>query len=253
MKNAFISFLLLILLPAAPAFSQLSVRDSTIATPMIYGTYSYQFPSGDLSKIFGSNSTIGGGFMFKTRSNWMIGVEGNFIFGGTVKIVDSILRKISTPDGFVIDANGQYADLTFGERGYSFFVKFGKLFPVLSPNPNSGITLLAGGGYMRDWIRFHNPDNDAPQVHGDYAKGYDRLNSGFALTGTLGYLFMSNSRLLNMFLGFEFMQAWTSFRRDVNFDTGTKDTYNPSTQFYGIKFKWIIPLYKRMPNKYYLY
>lgn len=248
-------FLFLLLLPsfALTAWSQVNVRDSTISTAIIYGTYSFQWPGGSLSELFGPNSLIGGGFMFKTRYNWIFGVEGNYLFGGTVKNEDSLLAKISTKDGFVIDANGYYADILFSERGYSFYAKFGKVFPVLTPNPNSGITLLAGLGFMEDKIRIHNPENTAPQVYGDYKKGYDRLNSGFAVTGCIGYLLMSNNRLLNMFLGFEFTQTWTKYLRDRNFDTGKKDETNLSTQFYGIKFKWIIPLYKRMPKTYYLY
>lgn len=253
MYRKFVLFLFLFSLVAFSAQSQVSIRDSAISTSMVYGTYSLQFPGGDLAKLFGTNSSIGGGFMFKTKKNWIFGVEGNYLFGGTVKNQDSILAKISTPDGFVIDANGYYADILFSERGYSIFGRFGKLFPVLSPNPNSGITVLAGVGYIEDKIRIHNPSNTAPQVYGDYRKGYDRLNSGFALTGSLGYLFMSNTRLLNMYLGFEFTQAWTTFRRERNFDTGLKDSSKLSTQFYGIKFKWIIPLYRRTPKEYYLY
>jgi hypothetical protein len=251
MKKLSLSIIILTLLTSV-SYSQVSVKDSAISASLIYATYSYQFPSGDLAKIFGSNSSIGGGFMFKTKKNWIFGVEGNYMFGGTVKIGDSILRKISTTDGFVIDENGYYADLLFSERGYTFFAKFGKVIP-LWPNPNSGISFLAGAGYISDKIRIHNPGNHAKQVYGDYGKGYDRLNSGFAVTGSIGYLFMSNTRLYNLYAGFEFMHAWTTFRRERNFDTGTKDTYKPSTQFYGIKVKWIIPLYKRMPREYYLY
>jgi hypothetical protein len=251
-KKIFLVFFLFSLL-AFSSEAQVSIKDSVISTSLIYGTYSVQFPGGDLAKLFGSNSSIGGGFMFKTKKNWIIGIEGNYMFGSTVKNQDSILAKISTPDGFVIDANGYYADILFSERGYSFFARFGKLFPVLSPNPNSGITVLAGAGYLEDKIRLHNPGNTAPQVFGDYKKGYDRLNSGFAIQGSVGYLFMSNTRLLNLYLGFEFTQAWTSYRRERNFDTGTKDLSKLSTQFYGIKFKWIIPLYKRTPKEYYIY
>ncbi len=245
--------IILFFLSVFSTFSQVSIRDSVISTSLVYATYSLQFPGGDLAKIFGNNSSIGGGFMYKTKKNWIFGAEGNYLFGGTVKNQDSILSKISTKDGFVIDANGYFADILFSERGYSFFAKFGKLFPVLSPNPNSGITVLAGAGYIEDKIRIHNPANTAPQVYGDYKKGYDRLNSGFAVTGSIGYLYMSNTRLLNMYLGFEFTQSWTTYRRERDFNTGMKDTSKPSTQFYGIKFKWIIPLYKRTPKEYYIY
>jgi len=232
---------------------QVSIVDSSVTIPMFYATYSYQFPSGDLAQRYKSNSSIGGGFTVKTKKNWFIGVEGNFQFGSGVKNQDSLLVTISTPDGYIIDANGRFADIILYERGYSFYLLFGKLFPWVGPNPNSGFTLMAGGGYLQNKMRILNPDNTAPQLWGDYKKGYDKLNGGFAVSASFGYLFMSNSRLLNFSLAFEFIQAWTKRKRDVDFDTGKPDPKNLSSQFYGIKATWNIPLYRRTPKEFYLY
>jgi hypothetical protein len=171
-----------------------------------------------------------------------------------VKNTDSIFRGISTSDGFIIDENGYYASMVYQERGFSIIARFGKLIPVLSPNPNSGVTIMAGGGFIEDKIRIHDNDGDvAAPVAGDYKKGYDRLNSGPLVTGELGYTFMSNTRLLNFYIGFDFTQAWTTSMRDRDFDTGKKDTKKYSTQFYGFRANWIIPLFKRKPETYYLY
>jgi hypothetical protein len=230
-----------------------NIRDSVIFTPLIYATYGYQFPGGDLASQFGSNSSIGGGFILKTKHNWMIGVEGNFMFGQSVKNTDSLLTLISTQDGAIIDANGYYADIIYYERGYNFFFKIGKVIPLLAPNPNCGFTLLAGAGYIQDKIRIHNPGNTAPQLLGDYKKGYDRLNGGIAVTGALGYMYLSNTRLLNFSASFEFMQAWTNPYRERNFDTGKQDTRNLSSQFYTIRVSWFIPLYRRVPKEFYMY
>jgi hypothetical protein len=253
MKNKLLlSFIFSILLEST-GYSQVSVRDSSIFTSMFYAAYSVQFPGGDLSQRFGINSSIGGGMMFKTKSNWLFGVEGNFLFGGSVKNQDSMLRNISTPDGFIIDANGYYADVIFYERGYSFYAKFGKLIPVFSPNPNSGLTFMAGAGYIQNKIRIHNPNNTAPQIYGDYKKGYDHLNSGIAANGSVGYTYISNNRLLNFYGGFEFIQSWTQSRREYDFELRIKDATRYSSQYYGIKLVWMIPLYKRTPKAYYLY
>jgi hypothetical protein len=236
-----------------PAFSQVSIHDSSIVAPMIYGTYAYQWPGGDLAQRYGSNSSIGGGFMVKLKSNWVIGAEGNYLFGGTVKNGDSLLKNISTKDGFVINANGYYADITYSERGFNVFLKVGKVFPVISPNPNSGPEVMLGVGFIQNKIRLHDGDNTAPQIFGDYKKGYDRLNNGMALSASVGYMYLSDSRLLNVYVGFEFMQAWTKYRRERNFDTGMQDNSTLSSQFYGLRMKWIIPVYKRKPKDMYLY
>jgi len=253
MKNKIIISFLFSTLMSFTGFSQVSIKDSSIFTSMFYATYSVQFPGGDLTQRFGTNSSIGGGMMFKTKSNWLFGAEGNFLFGGTIKNKDSMLVHISTPNGFIIDANGYFADVVYYERGYSIYGKFGKIIPVLASNPNSGLTIMAGAGYLQNKIRIHNPGNSAPQIYGDYKKGYDHLNSGIAINGSIGYTYLSNSRLLNFYVGTEFIQSWTKSRRDYDFDLGKKETTNYSSQFYGIKFVWMIPLYKRLPKSYYLY
>jgi len=241
------------LITTAGLFAQVNIRDSVIFTPLIYATYAYQFPGGDLAKQFGSNSNIGGGVMFKTKHNWLFGAEGNYLFGQSVKNSDALLKGISTSDGFVIDANGYLADIVFYESGFNVFAKFGKVIPLLAPNPNSGFTLIAGAGYIQDKIRIHVIGNTAPQLLGDYLKGYDRLNGGIAVTGSLGYMYLSNKRLLNFSVSLEFMQAWTNPYRERDFDTGKKDTRKLNSQFYAIRFNWMIPLYRRVPKEFYLY
>jgi hypothetical protein len=237
----------------SPLHAQVNIHDSTIFTPLIYATYAYQFPGGDLAKQFGSNSSIGGGLLLKTKHNWLIGVEGNFMFGQSVKNSDSLLKTISTSEGFVIDQNGYYADLVYYERGYNIIARFGKVIPLLSPNPNCGFTLMAGAGYIQDKIRIHNPGNTAPQLLGDYKKGYDRLNGGMVVTGSLSYLYLGNTRLLNFSVGVEIMQAWTNPYRERDFDTGKQDTRKLSSQFYTIRACWMIPLYRRVPKEFYMY
>ena len=253
LPKRFFLLIFLLALSIRTIVAQVNITDSAIFTPIIYATYSYQFPGGDLAAQFGSNSSIGGGLLFKTTGNWLIGAEGNFMFGQSVKNSDNILKGIETNEGFIIDANGYVADVIFYERGYSILAKFGKVIPLLAPNPNCGFTLIAGGGYIQDKIRIHNPGNTAPQLLGDYNKGYDRLNGGMAVTGSIGYMYLSKSRILNFSLAFEFTQTWTTHYRERNFDTGLQDTQKLNSQFYGIKVCWLIPLYRRAPKQFYLY
>jgi hypothetical protein len=248
-----ILFVLIFSWLAFPLFSQVNIKDTTIRSAMVYATYAYQFPGGDIAKRFGSNSSIGGGFQYKSRSNWLLGVEGNYLFGGDVKGEDTLLKNISTSEGFVIDANGMYSELVFSERGWSFYAKIGKIIPVLSPNPNCGFVISAGAGYLQHKMRINIIADATPQLNDDYRKGYDRYSNGFSVVGSLGYLFLSNTRLLNFYLGFDFIQAWTQNRRARDFDTGVHDDTKYSDQFYSIRVCWYVPLYKRSPQKFYLY
>ena len=236
--------------------AQVNLKDTTIGMAMFYATYSYQFVGGGLAKLYGANSSIGGGFQYKLRSNWVFGAEGNFLFGSTIKDGDSLIKMIATSQGLIIDENGRMAGIVYYERGYSIYGKFGKIIPVyptLAPNRNCGITVMLGGGFMQDRIKIHNPDGITPQINGDYGKGYDRLNTGVAINASLGYLFMSNTRLFNFYLGFEFVQAWTKSRRQYAFDLMTYDNTSYSSQFYGFKVCWFVPIYARKPKDFYYY
>jgi hypothetical protein len=247
-------FFLVLLFTSFNTFSQVNIKDSSIFTPMFYGCYAYQVPGGDMADRFGNNSDIGAGFQIKLKSNWLLGTEFNYLWGSKVKNGDEILKNVLTSDGNLINIGGMYAIFDLFERGYTITGYVGKVIPVLSPNPNSGIYFRAGVGYMQHWIRIQVQEQESvPWMDDDYAKGYDRLSSGLTINEFIGYLFLGNTRIFNFYAGFEFVQAWTKNRRDVNFDTGEKDDKLRFDILTGFKIGWVIPLYKRTPSDYYFY
>ena len=208
----------------------------------------------ELRAAEGRLSAIGGGFQLKSKTNWLVGANFDFIFGNQVKESDSLLLNLKTESGYIIDMAGNFTDYSLYERGYTVTAKVGKLFPVLSPNPNSGFYITASMGYIRHKIRIEVLNNTAPQLQGDYKKGYDRLTGGFVISQFVGYMFLSDNRLLNFFGGFEFTQSWTSPQRDINFDTMEPD--KKTSRFdalNGFKIGWIIPIFTREPEKFYYY
>jgi len=229
--------------------AQVNIKDSTVFTPLISASYSYQWPGGDLVNRFGSNSTIGAAFMIKTKSNWIFGIDGNFIFGNNVK-EDGILDSISSGKWQIIDENGNLAKVDFFERGFSSSLKFGRLFSLFGPNKNSGVVIIGSIGLFQHKIRI---EGDAPPIQDDYKKGYDRLTNGLSISEFVGYLYLGNKRVVNFYAGFEFTQAWTQNRRSYNFDTMEKDEAKRIDVLSGIKIGWIIPLYKKVPEEYYYY
>jgi len=251
MKKSLSIITTLVCFAASNSPAQLN-KDSATATSLVSASYSYQFPGGDLEKRFFSNSAVGASFFYKTKSNWLIGADGFFMFRDTVKET-TIFDSISTSDGAIIDGNGLYADIHLYERGFYIGAKGGKLFPVFGSNKNSGIVILGGMGLLQHKIRIENSDNAAYQIKGDYKKGYDRLTNGLALSEFVGYMYFGKSRLVSFFAGFEFTQAWTQNRRSYNFDTMGPDKTNRLDLLYGFKIGWIIPLHKRSPDKYYYY
>jgi hypothetical protein len=230
-----------------------SIKDSVIFTNLIYASYAMQFPGGDMEERFGMNSQMGAGYMLKTNSNWVFGLEGDFMFGNEVKNEQNIMSLIETSDGNLIDMGGTYADYNFNERGFSALLKVGKLIPVWGPNKNSGILFTLGGGYLQHKIYIEHKDKTAPQITGDYLKGYDELKRGFASNLFLGYLYLGNQNKVNFFAGLDITVAFTGHVRPYSFNQISYNSGKFTDILTGIKAGWIIPVYRRAPKEFYYY
>ncbi len=231
--------------------AQFSIRDSSISFPMIGATISYEAPAGDMADRFGSNFAVGGVFQWKLKSNWLLGIEGNFIFSDVVK-ENNILDQYKTTDGYIIDGAGQFATVNLSERGMRFNLKAGKIFSFIGPNKNSGLLTTFGVGYLQHRIYIDTPGSPVPWLEGYNRRGFDRMTSGLFINQFVGYINFSNKRLINFFAGFEFSEGFTLNRREINFDTGLKDDKKRTDILIGIKAGWIFPLYKRVADKFYI-
>ena len=218
----------------------------------IYPSFSWQWPGGDLADQFGSSATIGSGFFHKTASNWIFNADINFIFGNVIR-EDSLIQNLINSDGFVIDDQGHYAEVSFFERGFYSTFRIGKVIPVFGSNPNSCLLLTAGAGYMQHKINIQVKNKAASPLKDDYKKGYDRFTNGLSTVQFVGYVYHGESRLANFFAGVEVVQAWTQHRRSMNFDTMRRDDAPRFDMLIGPKIGWIIPFNKRMPEDYYYY
>lgn len=233
--------------------SQHRVSDTTVSTMLLQASYSIQFPGKDVSTRFGVNSTVGAVIGYKTSKNWLWNAHLGFIFSDQVNGRDDLLKMISTSNGEVIDGDGTYTSLALFKRGYHFQAKAGKIIPNTGHNPNSGVYIMSGIGYLAHRILIETQFGTAPQLKGDYAKGYDRLRGGFAHSMETGYLLMSNNKILNLSLGFEFIHAYTKSLRDYNFDLMAPDLNSYTDHYYGIRLNWLFPAYKRAPQRYYYF
>ncbi|MCK4661292.1 MAG: hypothetical protein KAT68_00390 [Bacteroidales bacterium] len=228
------------------------ISDSSLFVPIITGNYSIQLPGGDLSERFGYNSCVGASFILKTKSNIMFGLEAGYLFGNQIK-EDGILDSIRTSEGTILTKDGEAARIRLSETGYLINIKAGKFFPILGPNPNCGLFILGSAGFLQHKIRIDVERNNVPSLYGDYIKGYDRLTNGLTVSEFVGYMFLNNRGTINFYFGFEFIQGFTQNRRDFNFDTMEKDDKKRNDFLNSFKVGWIFPLYKRAPQKYYMY
>lgn len=200
--------------------------------------------------------------MHKTEGNWLLGANGHFIFGPKVKgdRIDILGEGITTVDGEVIGGSGSITSLSVAQRGFHFQGEIGRLISC-GPNPNCGIFIKAGLGYLRNRIRIDYETqmyNTPYQVDGDYKYGYDRMRGGLAFHLETGYLLLNDTRMLNCAISLELTWARTRNLRTYDFRIfdGVPVGYIDQLQrfndlYYGIRFTWNIPTYQRQPEAYY--
>ncbi|WP_294672736.1 hypothetical protein [uncultured Fluviicola sp.] len=233
-------------------FGQRNVRDSAIATPWIAIHYGLNAPGGDLKERFGVINHVGAMAGYKTSRNWVYGLDGNFMFGNKVKTPD-MFAAITNSYGYIHDANGDVAIVVVNMRGFNVNAMVGKVFPVLSPNKNSGLYVHAGLGYVQHKIRVETQDQVVPTLELKYRKGYDRYTTGLNFHQFAGYAFMANQGFVNFYAGFYIQEGLTYNRRDIFFDqpdVPVSKAQRLDLQ-YGFKVGWFVPVYKRKPKDYY--
>ncbi|MCX6352503.1 MAG: hypothetical protein NTX03_11680 [Bacteroidetes bacterium] len=246
MKKSFYLATIIFLFAAKDLFAQKTIRD-TINLVVIGANYSFQIPGGDMAKRFGNSSTFGAVVFYKTLSNWLFGMEYNYLYGTDIR-EKGILDGISTKDPdasnrYIINGNGEFQILDQFERGHILLGKLGKVFPWFKHNPNSGISFKVGGGYMEHKIHYYWTGEAPAQLAGNYVKGYDRYTNGFVASQSVGLLYFGNRGFVNFALDAEVMEGFTKNRRSYNFDQNTTDNKQRLDLLYGLKLTWFFPVY----------
>lgn len=246
-----------------------NIEKEAIPVVMFQVTYAAQLPGFDTKTDFGFTNTIGGSVIYKTQSNWLFTANGNLISGDKVKLSRNTLfgDGITTVNEEIIGTGGIPSSLATFQRGFHFQAEVGKLFPIY-PNPNSGIFVQAGIGFLRNRVRvdYQTETQNFPKpLSDDYQYGYDRMRGGLALHGEAGYMLLSNSKIYNFSVSLEVTYARSRHLRDYDFRVFYDENgephiggYNDKNErfndfYYGIRLSWMIPTYQRQPEEYYYY
>lgn len=203
--------------------------------------YTRQYPLGSLSERFGGNNAVGFTGAYKFGNNFQVQAGINTIFGSKIK-ENGIFDTMIGSSGYLIDINGQFAEIKQYQRGYNWHLDFGKIIPVNKFEKNSGILMTAGAGFMQHYIKYQFQRTVLPQIEGEYAKGYDRLTNGFMLRGFVGYQRIDPESMFNFLGGIEYLHGFTQSRRSYNYDTRQADTQKRNDIQLGIKVGFMISL-----------
>jgi hypothetical protein len=206
-------------------------------------SYAFQYPSLMLKNRYGNNNNVGIGMEYiLDKSNIILGWQSGYLFGQTVKT--DVIAGLRTAEGLIIGNDRGIADIQLYQRGYYVGAMVGKLFPMSTKEPRSGLRITLGSGLLQHKIRIQDdPQRPVGALSGDYKKGYDRLSNGLAFNGFMGYQVLSKDGLINFYLGLEAIYGNTRNRREINIDTGVKDTQTYQDMLIGIRAGWMLPFY----------
>jgi len=226
-----------------------SIKDTTLNLHLFSFHVSSHLPAGDIASRYGFNAGVGGSYWFKTSSNWLLAADFTYIFGSKFK-EDSILNGLLDHSGYLITSYGEQMYPTISERGFYSGLRVGKLFPVIGPNPNSGLIITASAGLLQYKTFFRLEENTIPIIMDNYVKMLDYLTNGFAMNQFIGYLHLDSEQPINFYAGFEFHQAWTMCRRDWLYNLHGPENKLRHDFLFGIRLGWIFPVGKKTTGTY---
>lgn len=204
--------------------------------------YTALMPIGELSNRFGFSNNVGMDISFKLKSNWLLGIAGDYLFGSQVK--ENPLAPILTQSTFQLIGNdGSLGDIPLQLSGFELAFRVGKLIPVSRKHPNSGFLISLAPGFMQHKIWMNSNTNKYYQIDPTYKTGYDRLTNGAMLRGGIGYQYIEKRRFLSFYGGIDFAIGFTQEVRNWNFDLMSADKHRRLDMLIGLKLAWIIPVF----------
>ncbi|MCW3122671.1 MAG: hypothetical protein JWQ38_2163 [Flavipsychrobacter sp.] len=251
-------YTLLLLLSTVPVFAQNKddlfapgIAPDTRHGFILNGNAAFDMPGGDMAKRFGNNYRLGPALLYKTSANWLFGAKFDFIIGSKIKedsLMFNIRDKYSATSGQLyefINSGGERIGVPVYERGYAVGVNAGKIFNFSKNHPDNGLVLLTTVGFIQHRINIYDKDKSVNQLRGDYIKGYDRLTNGSFIEQYVGYMYFSDSRLVNFTIGIDALFGFTQGRRDYLYDVRRADTKQRVDMLFGLRGGWFIPIFKR--------
>lgn len=234
------------------SFSQAPGRDSLNAW-LIEAGISYIGTAGELGDRINSGSSAGIGVAYKTKKNWIWGVEASYLYSNNVADPEQVVSGFKAGSQRILNTVGNLANITIDQRGFEAYAIVRKTLPWLNTNPNSGLQAGFGAGATTFWYNVTSSDQTVPQIQDEYDKGYDRLSAGLALKQAISYHYLSPKRTINFRISLVLAQSFTEDLRGYNYSTAQKISGNQFSFTYGLKAHWILPIYQVSRGKEYFY
>lgn len=213
--------------------------------------YAVQIPFADMVRRYGINSLFTVNLSYQTKHDWLVGLEGGFLYGAVVK--DNVLANLTNASGgqFINQNTNDIQTVRPAEEGFNIKFNVGKIIPFWPDRPNSGLLLMTGGGFFEDKIAINVKSADLPQLNLTYRKGYDRMDNGPVVSQFVGMTFVKKHGWLDFYAGAEFDAAFAHSRRNYDFYLMAPLVQKQLDLFLGFKVGWILPVFRKnvYPNK----
>ncbi len=229
-----------------------TVVDSILPMHLFQFHGGFHEPGGDMAELYGTHAFIGFSYAYKTKNNFLLGSDFSFLFGNNVNDPNGLFRELRLSNGGVVGIDAEFVNFLVQERGYLAGLYIGKIFPIIGPNPNSGLVVKLGVDYLEHRTRIETREDEFPPLEGEYLKGYDRKRAGFALYEFIGYQHFSNTRFANFYAGMDVYQGFTTDYRSYNFDEMKPTDGNYFDVLLGFRIGWVIPVYRQTATKFYV-
>lgn len=215
-------------------------------------SYNFQLPFGELSKKFGSSSSIGSSYFFETSRNYLYGIEANFLFGDNIK-VDNIFDNISTSSQNIINAEGQYANINLMQRGVDSYLFSGYVIHT-KKNTSNGFYIYQGIGYIQHKIFIDTKNQNIPQLNENMKKGYDNFSNGLSTKFSVDYRYYDRNNKFQISIGINYTIASTKIQREYNFNEEIPYPKNRNTDMLlGFKVDVIIPVNRKNTEEFHYF
>jgi hypothetical protein len=219
---------------------------------LLVPNYTAQFPFGHMADRFGFNSLFGMQVAYKVKKNWIISVEGAFLFGTKVR-ENYVLDNISTSTGQFINQSNGLVRVTPQEQGFNTKLTIGKIIPFSEKYPDAGLLLMTGIGFLEHKIVMNVKEKDLPQLSKTYRKGYDRMSNGPVISQFVGGIFLERKKFISVYGGLQFDVGFTQGRRNFDFYSQAPLKDKRIDFFLGIKIGWVIPIFTHASDKEFFY
>ena len=206
-------------------------------------------PQGDWATRYGFYGQMGVTAGLKTEGNGYLYLKATSWSGADVN-EPGLLSDLMTPQGQIIDNEGDIAKITVTGRGGQFGLGLGKIFSTPWSNPNSGWMLKIGAGSLHHNVHFDYSENRISPLEDERVKGYDRMRWGAYGELWMGYWLMSNDQRINAFGGVSLGVAKTYSLRTQNFDTLDVNAPEAWDGWIGLEAGWIFHIYQRAAKEY---